>query len=184
MKRTISDIWEAVRVTTGVVSIIFLYCSVFVAAISIVIFGRINFFSYIAVFALTAVSFPFVRNVWNSYKRGIEFDFKEETLVFPASDIENSFYEIVTFKSFFDLGKVEKLNFKDIEGFTNETRRSVSSANRLNEGKFSVNIVGSFGSRKLVFNSKQKRDEFRNLITRALKINSGILTDSNIDFPT
>lgn len=117
-------------------------------------------------------------NVWRSYNFGILVDAGSDLIDIPASDVENSFMELITFKQFFDHAQRESLALSDIERIDNYTERSRG------ERYFHVTITGRFGSRMLTFSSKQKRDEFRNAVySEYRKLTGAALNgDFNVDF--
>lgn len=182
--RYLADVWEAIRVTTGA-AIGLSVTAIFLALIlsfmwlrSWSIFGCVTIAIVIA-----CLGIPFLWRVWKSYSAGIIFSPAKNELSFPAADVENSLFEILTLKSFFDLARRETIYLSSIEYFANETDRRKHNSARIQDSIFSVNIVGAFGSRKISLNSKQKRDEFRTNLTWALRqVGSGV-SDQNIDFP-
>ena len=104
MKRNINDIWETIRVTIGVTATIITCGGIFISIISITLLGRLSLFIFVLGFLiLIACSYGFVKDVWSTYNRGIEFDFTDESLTFPASDVENGLADILTFKAFLAL---------------------------------------------------------------------------------
>lgn len=117
---------------------------------------------------------PFIFRVWFTYHDGIAIDVANDCLSFPASDVESSLLEIITLRRFLNHGKTERLPLSAIEAAMNETR--------VPKGIYAINLSGSFGSRQLAFNSKQKRDEFRAAVEWGIKeIGGRFRKDGNMD---
>ena len=174
VKRRIADIYLAIK-TTGMVLII---VSVFGAVLGVLannVIGAEGSSWIIFSIPLTWLFFsPFIFRVWFTYHDGIIVDVANDNLSFPASDVENSLLEIITFRRFFNHGRSESLPLSSIEATMNETRTS--------KGQYAINLSGHFGSRQLAFDSKQKRDEFRSAIEWGIKqVGGRFRKDSNID---
>ena len=117
---------------------------------------------------------PFIFRVWFTYHDGIIVDVGNDRLSSPASDVESSLLEIITFRRFFNHGRTESLHLSSVEAAMNETQTS--------KGRYAINLAGSFGSRQLAFDSKQKRDEFRAAVEWGLKqLHVRFRKDNNID---
>lgn len=185
-KQEIVDVWGAIRVTTMVVTQV-----AFLGGISGFFLGYawLGQFSVVAVIAGTLsallLSAVFIHRVWRVHSSGIVIDKKEGTLTFPAADVENTVIDILTFRSFFNLARTETLKLSAVRDITNDTKRTSAGAERIQQDRYGVNIMGIFGSRQIPFNSKQKRDEFRSAIAHITKRNGHFLgQDNNIDFPS
>lgn len=138
---------------------------------------------------LIAAKYTF--GVWNSYSQGIVANLENDTFSFPASDVENSIAEIVTLRPLFNLAKRNSYKISEINALNNETKRwTTKSENSQGHSetkqhvKWLLNISGDFGSQQLEFDSKQKRDECRAMLSSAKKKmgSSFSSSDMNLDF--
>lgn len=190
------DVWLALSQVLGFLLLLLLISFVGSFFISPLISDKTSFGDlltntlYIFI-GLSIIFSKFIFDMWQSYYKGIEVDLETKTFSFPKSDVENSFIDIITLKSFRDLRKRETLSLLDIEALNNETKRWSTKSKDSNgktittkHVKYLLNVSGDFGSRQFEFSSKQKRDECRAMINRAVKnlgsrINS---SDMNLDF--
>lgn len=174
-RRHIADIWLAVKTTAivfGLVTVVgFAFICMMLWFITNALDQRVVLLGIPVIWLISA---KFVIRVWLTYYAGIVIDAERSELSFPASDVENSLLDIITLKRLFHHGRRESLRLASIETVMNETRAR--------RGHYAVNVAGSFGSRQFVFNSKQKRDEFRAAIDWAGK-HAGTKTrqDGNAD---
>lgn len=96
-------------------------------------------------------------------------DNKREFFVFPASDVENSILAIIVFLPYWNLMRRRKIHLSQIENMY----LNIDRGNKKEAGRYNLNIAGPFGSAKLVFASRQKRDELRNALQASVKRSSG-----------
>lgn len=172
-QRRIADIYLAIKTTAMVLAAISVLGAVLCGVASSVLGGSDSWILLGVPLAWLAFS-PFVFRVWFTYHDGIIVDVANDCLSFPASDVESSLFEIITFRRFFNHGKTERLPLSSVEAAMNETRTS--------KGWYAINLSGSFGSRQLAFDSKQKRDEFRAAVEWGIRQVGGRLkSDTNID---
>lgn len=80
----------------------------------------------------------------------------------PASDVENSFIDLFTLKRIRGFFYRESVNAIQIEYVTNDF--GYQNIGNKKTKVYGLNISGDFGSRTIRFNSKQKRDEARNVL--------------------
>jgi len=91
---------------------------------------------------------------------------KNGEITIPRSDVENSLLGIITFSPYWNLLRNKTIDVNDVEGLYLDTNRNGESQAI---GNFNIVMVGKFGSAKLEFYDRQKRDEVRNAITQAIK---------------
>lgn len=121
---------------------------------------------YIGVFLIY-----FIR-VFIVFNKGYVIDLEKQEFRFPATDIENSFLEVITFKKYRDYARVKKLALTDISDIFIDTQRKKvfsSTTNKTTRTIYTLNIVGFHGSNNLNFSSRQKRDEVRGILVQAAK---------------
>jgi hypothetical protein len=153
-QRSIADIWLALTTTATVFGQITVVAGLIIAVTSLLFTGSIaSGFLLFGVPVVWVLSAKFIFKVWLTYQEGIVIDADNAELSFPATDVENSVLDIITLRRFFDNARRETVRLASVESVMNETRAR--------RGHFAVNVSGSFGSRQFVFDSKQKRDEFR-----------------------
>jgi nickel-dependent lactate racemase len=141
---------------------------------------------------LTLAGFIFTLKVFLNFNKGIIVSSEGDFISFPASDVENSLYDIITFKKFRDLARRMRVKISDIDKvWLDRQRRTVKYTDY--SGKkpkvktkrvtvYTVNIAGPFGSQNIEFNSRQKRDEFRSAISICAKeLGLNLKVGSNID---
>ena len=134
----------------------------------------------------------FIIRVWNSYNQGIIVSSRYDKINIPASDIENTFLDIVTLKRFRDLANRVEFSISEIDKvWVDRQRRTVTYTDR--SGKkpktktktivvYTVNIAGPFGSQNIEYTSRQKRDEFRSAISMCAKdLGLSLRVGSNVD---
>jgi hypothetical protein len=153
-QRSIADIWLALKTTATVFGQITVVAGAILAAASLLFTGGVaSGFLLFGIPVVWVLSAKFIFKVWLTYHEGIVIDADNAELSFPATDVENSVLDILTLKRFFDNARRETVRLASVESVMNETRAR--------RGHYEVNVSGSFGSRQFVFDSKQKRDEFR-----------------------
>jgi len=189
----VSDVWGAIKImftiilTLAILSVLPLLFK----AYNVETFSQYSFkYSLYVFIGLLVVFFIPIVKVWNAYYGGYEVDLEDQTFSFPASDLENSIMDIVTLKRLRNLLHRETLNLNELEALNNETKRWTTKSKDSNgrtvsrkHVQYLLNISGDFGSRQFKFTSKQKRDECRAMVNRAikklgLKLNS---SDMNLD---
>lgn len=150
--------------------------------------GLLTFIAFIAGWALEAFSrMPFtpvvpvlmagfIAKVFAAEYIGIILDEKNDILSIQGSELDNGLLDVLTFKEVRNKMIREHLKLSEVEGVFSETIRwttkTKDSDNRTKTKKhvqFSLNITGPFGSRKLNFSQKQKRDEARSAILTCSK---------------
>lgn len=172
-QRHIVDIFLAIKTTAMVLAVISIFGAMLGGVASLVLAGDSSWI-FLGIPLAWLASAPFVFRVWFTYYDGIAVDVANDCLSFPASDVESGLLEIITLRRFFNHGKTERLPLSSVEAAMNETRTS--------KGWYAINLSGGFGSRQLVFDSKQKRDEFRAAVEWGIRQVGGRLRrDINID---
>lgn len=115
---------------------------------------------------------------------------------FPRSDMENSFLAIIFLFPYWNLMRRRTVKCSDVENFYLDTQRwsedtqvsdgttsnSVSKfkTKKIKHVRYTLNIVGAFGSANLTFLSRQKRDEVRNAIAQCVKDKTGRSIDRKV----
>lgn len=115
---------------------------------------------------------------------------------FPRSDMENSFLAIVLLFPYWNLMRRRTVKCSDIENFYLDTQRwsedtqvsngttskgvSKSKTKKIQHVRYTLNVVGTFGSANLTFLSRQKRDEVRNAIAQCVKNKTGRSIDRKV----
>lgn len=180
--KQIKDIWLALNNVVGVVFLI----SIIGGLIGGLVFKFHSIWPIVIGIVLANLfSIKFIYNIWDTYSKGIIIDVKNNIFSFPADDVENSILEIITLKPFFNMAKRESLPISEIISLNNETKRwSVKDGNKTKKYiRYLLNVSGEFGSRQLEFDSKQKRDECRALLSSAKKKlgSKFVSSDLNLD---
>lgn len=182
-KMVVRDVWGAL----SVIGKIFLL--ILIISFGSAILFQANIVRVFIVLLIIAI-YPMIK-IWNVYNTGYEIDLVNRTFSFPASDIENSIWEIITFKQLRNMMHRETLSLDDLEALNNETKKWTTTSkdkDGFEKNKdhiaYLLNLSGKFGSRQFQFAAKQKRDECRAAFNAAsrqlgLKINS---SDMNLDF--
>lgn len=183
-KIVVMDIWTALSVTfkdfcTVIVAISF---TVFTAYV-LVDFETINFVGYLKetmIYASPFIVLKLLLVYWANKKYVI--DHENKTFTFPRTDMENSIIAIILFFPYFNMMRRKTISFSEIDNFYLDTKRwSTDGVGKGSKKKkhvrYNLNVVGSFGSANLEFLSRQKRDEVRNGIARAVKE----VTNKNVD---
>lgn len=174
-QRRIADVWLALKTTGMVFAIVSAFGVAASIGLTLLLSGAIDLRAILLGLPVTWLIFSwFIVRVWLTYHEGIVIDAGKSEISYPASDVETGLIAILTLKRFFGHGRRERLRLSSIEGVMNETRTR--------RGHYAVNIAGSFGSRQLVFDSKQKRDEFRAAVDWGMqRVGSRYRHDSNMD---
>ena len=122
---------------------------------------------YVSILAVIIQFFVIFFSVWRAHHPAVIFEMgKIGTLNFCAQDVENSVLDYMLFRKTRNSWKRRTLLVSDIYRVDNE----VFQTRGKNKVKFySINISGKFGSQKIVFSNKQKRDECRALFSVAIK---------------
>lgn len=160
-ERTVRDFWKAIKVSSVVLFSSFMFFSLVVPGLLTYVtkdkieqnLGGVMFIIYGVPIILSIISYI-------TYIRGVKL--KDGYFSWPASDVENNFLDLITLKRLRGVFYREKIPVKEIEYVTNDFgwNGDKGSSKRI----FNLNIAGAFGSRNIRFNSKQKRDEARNIL--------------------
>lgn len=165
LNRSVKDIWKAIQISLYTVGVGF--CCFYVVSIlilSVLDIGSNHIVDYfINGSILLSVLFGVV--VFKVYEKGVSLT--NDTFSWPASDVENSLMDIFTLKRVRGLFYRESINATQIEYVTNDFGWKGFAGTKKKE--YGLNISGDFGSRTIRFNSKQKRDEARNMLKRFSK---------------
>jgi hypothetical protein len=104
--------------------------------------------------------------VWKAHQPAVVFEFDSVGRVsFCAQDMENSILDYLLFRKLRNTWKRRHVLLSDIYRIDNEIFHTGSQKS---VKYFSINISGKFGSQKIVFSNKQKRDECRALFLPAI----------------
>lgn len=122
---------------------------------------------YVSILAVIVQFFVIFFSVWRAHHPSVIFDMGKVGLInFCAQDVENSVLDYILFRRTRNSWKRRTLLVSDIYRVDNEVYQTRGK----NRVKFySINISGKFGSQKIVFSNKQKRDECRALFSVAIK---------------
>jgi hypothetical protein len=122
---------------------------------------------YAGLFAL------FYMKVFFTYSKGYVVDKTKKEFRFPATDVENTIFEIFTLKQLRDYGRRKKVPIDEITDIYLDTKKvrkyNASTKRYRNETIYTLNIVGTYGSDNLPFSSRQKRDEVRGILVKAAR---------------
>ena len=122
--------------------------------------------AYAALFSLYFISVFWVFN------KGYVIDLVKKEFRFPATDVENTLWGILSFKKFRDYAHVKKIPLEEISDIyinTQRVKHFSSTSNKNTKTIYTINIVGFHGSNNLNFSSRQKRDEVRGILVQAAK---------------
>ncbi len=106
------------------------------------------------------------------FNNGYVIDLVKKEFRFPATDVENTLWGILSFKKFRDYARVKKISLEEISDIYIDTQRVKhfsSTSNKSTKTIYTINIVGFHGSNNLNFSSRQKRDEVRGILVQAAK---------------
>lgn len=102
------------------------------------------------------------------------FNFDNGEMTFPATDVAHSFLSFIIAKPLIDIFRLRTIHVSEIE----RMYLNIERGNKNRSRSYNLNITGTFGSAKLEFKTRQKRDEVRNNLAQLKKKISG----KNIDF--
>lgn len=178
---TIKDVWYAIYISIGVI------ISIISNAISLVFILNIIFrlitlqLAFIIVLAAGVFGIYAGWKTWKAHQAGIIIDLSKGILSFTAEDIENTFWEIIISKQFFNHWQRINLPLNEILRIDNDTLKIGKGKSMVK--RYGLNISGIFGSQQIVFTSKQKRDECRALLAYVLKEirNGNVKFDFNLN---
>lgn len=93
-------------------------------------------------------------------------DLNTGKITFPATDVETSFWHVIFLVPYWNLLRTKTVDASEIEGLYLDSNRTGLENTT---GLFNLSVVGTFGSAKLEFVDRQKRDEVRNAIIQAVR---------------
>tara|TARA_R110002167_G_C12700580_1_gene653458 strand:+ start:3967 stop:4833 length:867 start_codon:yes stop_codon:yes gene_type:complete len=129
-----------------------------------------NNFLTIIIFS-NIITLSFTTKMWKSLSAGYVTDLELDTFSFPASDVENSVQDIVTFKKFRNLMHRNEITLTEVRALNNEKshrmKQPLMEKKKVRVDVWLLNISGDFGSQQFEFDSKQKRDECRSMLFTA-----------------
>lgn len=122
---------------------------------------------YVSILAVIAQFIVVFFGVWRAHHPAVIFEMGKVGLInFCAQDLENSVSDYILFRKMRNSWKRRTLLLADIYRVDNEVFQTTGK----NKVKFySINVSGKFGSQKIAFSNKQKRDECRALFSMAIK---------------
>ena len=171
--RKIRDIWFGI-------STAWLNFKIFTFWNILITLGYIGYFSYhtkhIPVDYTYSIVFEIIIVIlcWKSYFVNSTYIITEETFTFARSDVENSFFEIIIQAQVWGLLCYKTINLNEIDNIYIDSTSSKY---------YYLDIAGSFGSARLEFSSKQKRNEMRSALNTAVKkYNRNIDSNVNINY--
>ena len=159
-KRVVKDFWHAVNVSFTVCFINFIILSGILFYVGENKLLVLPFNLMIQTLFVAVISILLMIRTYTVYIQGISLIGDEFS--WPASDVENSFLDLITLKRLRGFFYREKINAIGIEYVTNDF--GYTGEKGAKRRVYSLNISGNFGSRNIRFNSKQKRDEARNIL--------------------
>ena len=136
------DFWMGIRTAGGVFIALFLVS--FFLIVSITQSPRLSFL----ISSIITVIFTF-----KAYNVNKEFIIKSGKVIFPASDVENSFMAMLTLKPILGIFYTKELPLIDI---IEVKKDGYGSSDR----QYPLTIIDVENSNSLIFTSRQKRDEF------------------------
>jgi hypothetical protein len=186
----IKDVWLTVKVLSQIFITILFFFAIF---FSLLYYGinqmeieESQKFEYIniAVIILDFLLVVFYIRTFLTFNQGYVIDIEHEFFSFPATDVENKFFDIFTLKRLRDYAKIKKVKFSEITDIyidTKKVRRYNPKTKRYRqEPIYTLNIVGTFGSSNLEFSSRQKRDEVRGILIKAARDKSIRIKDRKV----
>jgi hypothetical protein len=198
-KYIIKDVWMALRISLKnmMIMLFIMWAAVFF------IFSGTNMTvtdmtsHYIFNFALIMSPLVVAQSVIIYFaNRPYIIDLDSGSITFPRSDIENSIAAILLLFPYWNLMRTKTIHASDIENIYLDTKRwstkhktsngmtasgkAKHKTGTQNHVRYTVNIVGTFGSANLAFLGRQKRDEVRNAIQQSVKKYSGINVDRKV----
>lgn len=172
MQQKVKDVRSALRlvflniVTTPLISFfIFYFVHYMLEGLNVspkVLESLILMFVYF-IFLNVTIGSIFIYRANSRYLINLESD----TFTIPASDIENSFLQIIIFAPLWNRYRRKTVALTSIQNIYLDTLPNTKNNN--NKPRFRINVTGDFGSARLDFLSKQKRDEVRSALNVAVK---------------
>ncbi len=116
-------------------------------------------------------------------------DLETGLITFPRSDMENSIFAIILLFPYWNLMRRMSVQASEIENIYIDTKRWSTKVNAVKGShksittrhvKYTINVVGTFGSANFQFLERQKRDEVRNAIQQCVKQHTGKNVDRKI----
>lgn len=160
INRSVRDFWKAAKISilSGVSSFIILFGFLILSFEYKLLDRNINLEQILL--GMLTISLIILVWVYIVYIKGVSLN--DDTFSWPASDVENSFIDVLTLKRIRGFFYREQINANQIEYVTNDF--GYKGFGNKKTKYYGLNIAGDFGSRTIRFNSKQKRDEARNIL--------------------
>ena len=136
------DFWMGIRTAGGVFIVLFLVS--FFLTVSITQSPKLSF---LITFIISIIA------TLKAYNVNKEFIIKNGKVIFPASDVENSFMAMLTLKPLLGIFYTKELALIDIIEIKKD---GYGSSDR----KYPLTIIDIENSNSIIFTSRQKRDEF------------------------
>ena len=176
----VRDVWYALFIATSITMGI-MSSGVFLAIVLMMTLKTPLLLALIIVLASGIYGLSAGWKTWKVHQPGVVIDLSEGTLSFAAEDIENTFWEIITLKQFFNHWQRISIPLNEILRIDNDTLKLGKGKNTVKH--YGLNISGTFGSQQIVFTKKQKRDECRALLAHVFKkiLNGNIKFDFNVN---
>ena len=172
----IRDIWTAIYIS---VYNFFIVSSILTLIMISVVFNTaeenipiILIYFYISITILLVQSILIYRS-----NRRYFIDLSTGLIKFPRSDVENSILEILLLLPYWNLMRTITIPCINIENIYIDTKKQSKTKRK---AKYAINIIGTFGSAKLQFIDRQKRDEVRNAIQQCVKEYTGKNIDKKV----
>jgi hypothetical protein len=170
----IQDVWLMLSTLRSVIFYAILFYILIVLGMLLILSGRETWSEDIKIFSIvyTVVFVLYFILVSRVFSKGYVIDLIEKEFRFPATDVENTLWGIVSFKKFRDYARVKQIALEDISDIYIDTQRVKyfsSTSNKSTKTLYTITIVGFHGSNNLNFSSKQKRDEVRTILVQAAK---------------
>ena len=180
----VKDVWLTLTTTGGLFfTLLFVYAFLLVISIPAISYA-VNRFDMLQTYGEQAVSSKvafvyaglfalFYMKVFFTFSKGYVIDKTKREFRFPATDVENTIFEIFTLKQLRDYAKRKRIPIEEITDIYLDTKKvrkyNTSTKRYRNETIYTLNIVGTYGSDNLPFSSRQKRDEVRGILVKAAK---------------
>lgn len=183
MQQKTIDVWAALRLALFNVILmslisIFIYSFVYTALDELNISPRVSAFLMLmsALFILFSVTIGSIL-IYRANSRYM-IDLENDAFTFPASDLENSILQIIIFAPLWNLYRRKTVALTSIQNIYLDTLPNTKKYN--GKPRYRINITGDFGSARLDFLSRQKRNEVRSALSLAVKKASGRKIDRKI----
>jgi hypothetical protein len=174
-KYVVSDIWLTLKIFTSA-----LIYGIVIYFVLLVILSLVNIFAFDGdsewvrnyTYVYGVLLLGFIIKVFLVYNHGYVIDLEKETFSFPANDVENSIWDIITFKRIRDYAKTKEISLASISDIYIDSHMSKDYSVFTNVRKnpiYHLTISGPYGSDSLMFSSRQKRDELRSRLVNAAK---------------